>query len=49
MREAATSSTADSAIADIYEARTGVKRSEIEKLMDAEPMGASEAGIRFCR
>lgn len=45
MREAATLfDSFDSAIADIYEARTGVKRSEIEKLMDAETfMGASEA------
>ncbi len=34
----------DSAIADIYEARTGMKRAEIEKLMDAETfMGPSEA------
>jgi ATP-dependent protease ClpP protease subunit len=34
----------DSAIADIYEARTGMKRSDIEKLMDAETfMGPSEA------
>lgn len=34
----------DSAIADIYEARTGVKRAEITKLMDAETfMGASDA------
>lgn len=34
----------DAALADIYAARTGMKRSEIEKLMDAETfMGASEA------
>lgn len=34
----------DAAIADIYEARTGLKRAEIEKLMDAETfMGPSEA------
>ncbi|WP_322990408.1 head maturation protease, ClpP-related [Hoeflea sp.] len=34
----------DSAIADIYEARTGGKRADIEKLMDAETfMGPSEA------
>lgn len=34
----------DSAIADIYEARTGMKRAEIVKLMDAETfMGPSEA------
>lgn len=34
----------DSAIADIYEARTGIKRAEIVKLMDAETfMGASDA------
>ena len=34
----------DSAIADIYEARTGLKRTAIEKLMDAETfMGPSEA------
>lgn len=34
----------DGAIADIYEARTGQKRSDIEKLMDAETfMGPSEA------
>lgn len=34
----------DSAIADIYEARTGEKRAEIERLMDAETfMGPSEA------
>ncbi|HET7412604.1 MAG TPA: head maturation protease, ClpP-related [Pararhizobium sp.] len=34
----------DAAIADIYEARTGMKRSGIEKLMDAETfMGPSEA------
>lgn len=34
----------DGAIADIYEARTGLKRAEIEKLMDAETfMGPSEA------
>lgn len=34
----------DGAIADIYEARTGMKRAEIEKLMDAETfMGPSEA------
>ncbi|MCV0371083.1 head maturation protease, ClpP-related [Filomicrobium sp.] len=34
----------DAAIADIYEARTALKRSEIEKLMDAETfMGPSEA------
>ena len=34
----------DGAIADIYEARTGMKRADIEKLMDAETfMGPSEA------
>lgn len=34
----------DAAIADIYEARTGMKRAQIEKLMDAETfMGPSEA------
>lgn len=34
----------DSAIADVYEARTGLKRAEIVKLMDAETfMGPSEA------
>jgi len=34
----------DSAIADIYEARSGMKRKDIEKLMDAETfMGPSEA------
>jgi len=34
----------DGAIADIYEARTGMKRASIEKLMDAETfMGPSEA------
>ena len=34
----------DAAIADIYEARTGMKRKDIEKLMDAETfMGPSEA------
>jgi ATP-dependent protease ClpP protease subunit len=34
----------DGALADIYEARTGVKRADVEKLMDAETyMGASEA------
>lgn len=34
----------DSAIVDVYEARTGLKRAEIEKLMDAETfMGPSEA------
>ncbi len=34
----------DAAIADIYEARTGMKRAAIEKLMDAETfMGPSEA------
>lgn len=34
----------DGAIADIYEARTGAKRADIEKLMDAETfMGPSEA------
>ena len=34
----------DAAIADIYEARTGMKRKEIESLMDAETfMGPSEA------
>lgn len=34
----------DSAIAGIYEARTGMKRADIEKLMDAETfMGPSEA------
>ncbi len=39
----------DSAIADIYEARTGMKRSQIEKLMDAEtfmaPTEAVEKGF----
>lgn len=45
MREAATLFDGfDAAIADIYEARTGSKRSEIENLMDAETfMGPSEA------
>lgn len=45
MREAATLFDGfDAAIADIYEARTGMKRAEIEKLMDAETfMGPSEA------
>lgn len=45
MREAATLFDGfDSAIADIYEARTGMKRKDIEKLMDAETfMGPSEA------
>lgn len=34
----------DGAIADIYEARTGMKRADIEKLMDAETfMGPSDA------
>jgi ATP-dependent protease ClpP protease subunit len=34
----------DAAIADIYEARTGMKRAAVEKLMDAETfMGPSEA------
>lgn len=34
----------DAAIVDIYEARTGMKRADIEKLMDAETfMGPSEA------
>jgi len=34
----------DAAMADIYEARTGMKRAEIEKLMDAETfMGPSDA------
>jgi len=34
----------DSALADIYEARTGAKRAEIERMMDAETfMGPSEA------
>ncbi len=34
----------DSAIVDIYEARTGMKRADVEKLMDAETfMGPSEA------
>jgi hypothetical protein len=34
----------DSAIADIYEARTGMSRADIDKLMDAETfMGPSEA------
>jgi ATP-dependent Clp protease protease subunit len=36
--------TFDGAIADIYEARTGAKRKDIEKLMDAETfMGPTEA------
>ena len=45
MREAATLFDGfDSAIADIYEARTGLKRAVIEKLMDAETfMGPSDA------
>lgn len=45
MREAATLFDGfDAAIADIYEARTGMKRAEIDKLMDAETfMGPSEA------
>lgn len=34
----------DGALADIYQARTGLKRAEVEKLMDAETfMGPSEA------
>ncbi|MBA3446957.1 MAG: Clp protease ClpP, partial [Pseudaminobacter sp.] len=34
----------DSALADIYEARTGMKRADIEQLMDAETfMGAAQA------
>ncbi|MFN7177205.1 MAG: ATP-dependent Clp protease proteolytic subunit, partial [Thermaurantiacus sp.] len=34
----------DAALVDIYEARSGMKRSDIEKLMDAETfMGPSEA------
>src|SRR5690606_8810884 len=45
MREAATLfDQFDAAIADIYEARTGVTRSDIEQLMDAETfMTASQA------
>lgn len=45
MREAASLFDGfDGAIADIYEARTGMKRAEIVKLMDAETfMGPSEA------
>lgn len=45
MREAATLFDGfDAAIADIYEARTAMKRADIEKLMDAETfMGPSEA------
>lgn len=45
MREAAELfDSFDSALADIYEARTGAKRAEIEKLLDAETfMSASEA------
>ncbi|MBD9635958.1 Clp protease ClpP [Ensifer sp. ENS07] len=45
MRESATIFDGfDSAIADIYEARTGMERKAIEKLMDAETfMGPSEA------
>ncbi|HEV7283308.1 MAG TPA: head maturation protease, ClpP-related [Kaistia sp.] len=45
MREAATLFDGfDAAIADIYEARTGMKRADIEKLMDAETfMGPGEA------
>lgn len=45
MREAASLfDQFDAAIADIYEARTGIKRADIEQLMDAETfMGASEA------
>lgn len=45
MREAATLFDGfDGAIADIYEARTGMKRKDIEQLMDAETfMGPSEA------
>lgn len=45
MRESATLFDGfDAALADIYEARTGMKRAEIEKLMDAETfMGPSEA------
>ncbi|WP_353647032.1 head maturation protease, ClpP-related [Mesorhizobium sp. WSM2240] len=45
MREAATLFDGfDGAIADIYEARTGMKRADIAKLMDAETfMGPSEA------
>ncbi|QGJ74187.1 head maturation protease, ClpP-related [Sinorhizobium meliloti] len=45
MREAASLFDGfDSAIAGIYEARTGMKRKDIEKLMDAETfMGPSEA------
>lgn len=45
MREAATLFDGfDAAIADIYEARTGMKRADIEKLMDSETfMGPSEA------
>lgn len=45
MREAATLFDGfDAAITDIYEARTGLKRSEIVKLMDSETfMGPSEA------
>lgn len=45
MREAASLFDGfDAAIVDIYEARTGMKRAEIEKLMDAETfMGPSDA------
>lgn len=45
MREAATLFDGfDSAIVDIYEVRTGMKRAELQKLMDAETfMGPSEA------
>ncbi|MBP1849686.1 head maturation protease, ClpP-related [Rhizobium halophytocola] len=45
MREAASMFDGfDSAIADIYEARTGAKRNDIESLMDAETfMGAGDA------
>lgn len=45
MREAATLfDSFDGALADIYEARTGLKRSDVETLMDAETfMGPSEA------
>lgn len=45
MREAATLFDGfDGAIADIYEARTGISRADIEKLMDAETfMGAKDA------
>ena len=45
MREAATLFDGfDTALVDIYEARTGMKRAEIEKLMDAETfMGPTDA------